>query len=137
MYSRRWKTQRLGRRRIRRLSPDFFRNARNTFGDYFKKSHQYLELITDVEFQRAPIRDRLQTGPGDPSISTRRPTIIGKLFSKKGLDPDVHIVNGNKKDNFWMMGDTALRSVELHVDLTPEGDTRGSLHEDSPWCIEI
>src|SRR6185436_17581716 len=51
-----------------------------------------------------------------------------------------HIVNGNKKDNFWMMGDTGPCGPcsELHVDLTPAGDTRGSLvNAGDARCIEI
>ena len=27
-------------------------------------------------------------------------------FRSVGLDPEIHIVNGGKKDNFWMMGET-------------------------------
>ena len=49
-------------------------------------------------------------------------------------------VNGNKTDNFWMMGDTGPCGPcsELHVDLTPDGDTRGALvNKDDPRCIEI
>src|SRR5207302_2871679 len=56
------------------------------------------------------------------------------------LDPAIHIVNGNKKDNLWMMGDTGPCGPcsELHVDLTPDGDTRGALvNKDDPCCIEI
>ncbi len=63
-----------------------------------------------------------------------------KRFQAAGLDPKAHIVPGNKKDNFWMMGDTGPCGPcsELHVDLTPPGDTRGSLvNKGDARCIEI
>ncbi len=61
-------------------------------------------------------------------------------FIPAGLDPTVHIVPGNKKDNFWMMGDTGPCGPcsEVHVDLTPAGDTAGQLvNMGDPRCIEI
>jgi alanyl-tRNA synthetase len=61
-------------------------------------------------------------------------------FLKAGLDPMVHIVPGNRKDNFWMMGDTGPCGPcsELHVDLTPAGDTKGNLvNKGDARCIEI
>src|SRR6202012_4567381 len=61
-------------------------------------------------------------------------------FRDAGLDPAVHIVNGNKKDNFWMMGETGPCGPcsELHVDLTPQGDTKGALvNKGTAECIEI
>src|SRR5678815_4461600 len=63
-----------------------------------------------------------------------------QLFTAAGLDPAVHIVNGNKKDNFWMMGDTGPCGPcsEIHVDLTPEGSTGGALvNKGDARCIEI
>jgi alanyl-tRNA synthetase/REP element-mobilizing transposase RayT len=63
-----------------------------------------------------------------------------KKFQTAGLDPKAHIVPGNKKDNFWMMGETGPCGPcsELHVDLTPEGNTRGSLvNKGDARCIEI
>ena len=61
-------------------------------------------------------------------------------FQHARLDPRVHIVPGNKKDNFWMMGETGPCGPcsELHVDLTPNGDTKGSLvNKGDARCIEI
>ncbi|PYK82046.1 MAG: alanine--tRNA ligase, partial [Verrucomicrobia bacterium] len=47
---------------------------------------------------------------------------------------------GGRADNFWMMGDTGPCGPcsEVHVDLTPDGDTRGALvNKGDPRCIEI
>src|SRR5213078_4329319 len=80
-------------------------------------------------------------GAGDPSEFDQE--ACGhweRLFKAASLDPKVHIIYGSKKDNFWMMGDTGPCGPcsELHVDLTPGGDTRGSLvNADDPRCIEI
>ena len=62
------------------------------------------------------------------------------IFEKAGLDPKIHVVNGDKKDNFWMMGETGPCGPcsELHIDLTPNGDSQGKLvNADSHLCIEI
>ncbi|HXC34995.1 MAG TPA: alanine--tRNA ligase, partial [Candidatus Acidoferrales bacterium] len=61
-------------------------------------------------------------------------------FKSVGLDTKIHIVNGNKKDNFWMMGETGPCGPcsEIHVDLTPEGNTEGRLvNKGDARCIEI
>jgi alanyl-tRNA synthetase len=63
-----------------------------------------------------------------------------KKFSAAGCDPKVHIIPGNKNDNFWMMGETGPCGpcTEIHVDLTPTGDTKGSLvNKGDARCIEI
>ena len=116
-----------------------------SFGDYFKKEaiEWAWELITEV--WKFPI-ERLyasvyKPGEGDPADFDQEAYDFWKaIFEKAGLDPDVHIVYGNKADNFWMMGDTGPCGPcsELHVDLTPNGDTQGKLvNADSPYCIEI
>ncbi len=63
-----------------------------------------------------------------------------KKFTTAGCDPKTHIVPGNKKDNFWMMGETGPCGpcTEIHVDLTPAGSTHGSLvNKGDARCIEI
>src|SRR5207253_6641769 len=62
------------------------------------------------------------------------------LFREADLDPQIHVLSSGKADNFWMMGDTGPCGPcsEVHVDLTPDGDTRGALvNENDPRCIEI
>ena len=54
--------------------------------------------------------------------------------------PADHVVPGNRKDNFWMMGDTGPCGPcsELHIDLTPAGDGGARLvNAGTPQCIEI
>ena len=116
-----------------------------SFGDYFKKEAIEWAWELVVERWRLPASRVYATvykpGPDEPSEFDQEAHVHWeRLFVKAGLDPAVHIVNGNKKDNFWMMGDTGPCGPcsELHIDLTPAGDTKGSLvNAGDPRCIEI
>ena len=116
-----------------------------SFGDYFKKEAVAWawELVVDRwKFPAKRVYATVyQPGPSDPSVFDQEAhDHWAALFVKAGLDPKVHIVNGNKKDNFWMMGETGPCGPcsELHVDLTSAGDTQGSLvNAGDPRCIEI
>ncbi|MBL9209203.1 MAG: alanine--tRNA ligase [Opitutaceae bacterium] len=120
-----------------------------SFGDYFKKeSLQWgWELITKIwgippkrlfATVYSPNKDK-----GDPSdFDQEAYDIWAAIFRKEGLDPAVHIVNGNKKDNFWMMGDTGPCGPcsEIHFNLLPSDDEaagRKLVNASSPRCIEI
>ena len=116
-----------------------------SFGNYFKKEaiEWAWELITDRWGIPA---DRLYAtvyapSEGDPAeFDQEAYDFWATIFEKEGLDPKIQIVNGNKKDNFWMMGETGPCGPcsELHIDLTPDGDTKGSLvNADDARCIEI
>jgi len=105
-----------------------------SFGDYFKREAIQWAWELVVERWKFPAERLYATvykpGPGDPSeFDQEAHDCWAELFTKAGLDPAAHIVNGNKKDNFWMMGDTGPCGPcsELHVDLTPAGDTKGAL----------
>ena len=126
-----------------------------SFGDYFKKEAiaWAWELIIDVwkfpaERVYATIYQPDKT-LGDPAERDQEAwDLWAEKFRSIGLDPDIHIVNGNKKDNFWMMGDTGPCGpcTEIHIDLTPgpvrtsvERQKEGALLVNGPdaRCIEI
>lgn len=118
-----------------------------SFGDYFKKEAIDWAWELVIERWKFPA-ERLYATIYNPDKSLGDPSerdeeawgYWAEKFRSKGLDPAVHIVNGNKKDNFWMMGDTGPCGPcsELHVDLTPAGDTKGSLvNMGDARCIEI
>jgi alanyl-tRNA synthetase len=116
-----------------------------SFGDYFKKEAidwAWELVIGRWKFPPARLYATIYNPePGDPALrDVEAWEIWAEKFRAVGLDPDVHIVNGNKKDNFWMMGETGPCGPcsELHVDLTPAGDTGGALvNKGSADCIEI
>jgi len=118
-----------------------------SFGDYFKKEaiEWAWELVTSKQWFGFPPERLYATvykpGPGEPSeFDSEAYGHWEKLFQAAGLDPKVHICTGGKKDNFWMMGDTGPCGPcsEIHVDLTPKGDTKGSLvNQGDARCIEI
>jgi alanyl-tRNA synthetase len=118
-----------------------------SFGDYFKKESLEWgwELITKV--WGIPAKRLFATvykpQAGDPSeFDQEAYDIWAKIFQKEGLDPKVHIVYGNKKDNFWMMGDTGPCGPcsEIHFNLLPSDEEepgRKLVNTGSPRCIEI
>jgi alanyl-tRNA synthetase len=116
-----------------------------SFGDYFKK--EAIEWAWELVVERWKLpASRLyatvyQPGSNEPSeFDQEAHDHWARMFKKAGLDSAIHVVNGNKKDNFWMMGDTGPCGPcsELHVDLTPAGDTKGSLvNAGDARCIEI
>jgi alanyl-tRNA synthetase len=116
-----------------------------SFGDYFKAEaiEWGWELLTKVwGFPAHRLYATVyQPSEGDPASFDQEAYDHWRLiFEREGLDPAVHIVGGNKKDNFWMMGDTGPCGPcsEIHIDLTEKGDTRGKLvNQGDPSCIEI
>jgi len=116
-----------------------------SFGDYFKPEAIRWAWELVVGTWGLPASRLYATvyapKPGDPGAFDQEAwDLWAELFRAAGCDPSVHIVNGNVKDNFWMMGETGPCGPcsELHVDLTPLGDTRGSLvNSGSDLCIEI
>lgn len=116
-----------------------------SFGNYFKAEAitWAWELLT--ERWGLPAHRLYATvyapAEGDPSeFDQEAYDLWAAIFEKAGLDPAIHIVNGNRKDNFWMMGETGPCGPcsEIHIDLTPAGDTGGRLvNGDDARCIEI
>src|SRR5437899_12637412 len=116
-----------------------------SFGDYFKREAIEWAWELLVERWKFPPQRLYATvykpGPGEPSEFDREAhDHWAHLFREADLDPAIHVLNGGKADNFWMMGDTGPCGPcsEVHVDLTPDGDTRGALiNKEDPRCIEI
>jgi len=120
-----------------------------SFGDYFKRDSLEWgwELITQV--WGIPAKRLFATvyspdkAKGDPSdFDQEAYDIWAGIFQRAGLDPKVHIVPGNKKDNFWMMGDTGPCGPcsEVHFNLLASDDEaagRALVNGGSPRCIEI
>src|SRR5438045_543385 len=116
-----------------------------SFGDYFKKEAIEWAWELVVEQWKFPAQRLYATvykpGPGEPSeFDQEAYEHWAGLFRDADLDPKIHVLGFGKTDNFWMMGDTGPCGPcsELHVDLTPDGDTRGTLvNKNDPRCIEI
>ncbi len=118
-----------------------------SFGDYFKKESLTWgwHLLTKV--WGIPAKRLFATvyapKPGDPSeFDTEANAIWTELFKAEGLDPALHIVHGNRKDNFWQMGDTGPCGPcsEIHFNLLENDDEvegRKGVNSSSPRCIEI
>jgi alanyl-tRNA synthetase len=108
-----------------------------SFGDYFKKEaiDWAWELITGVwGFPKERLYATYFGGDDKMPADTE-----AQNFWLKYLSAD-HVVPGNRKDNFWMMGDTGPCGPcsELHVDLSPKGDGGAKMvNAGSAQCMEI
>lgn len=114
-----------------------------SFGDYFKKEAiaWSWELLTEV--YKIP-KDKLYVSifEGDEKEGLPRDTEAYELW--KQYVPEDRIILGNKKDNFWEMGDTGPCGPcsEIHVDCRPDDERKlvegkTLVNADHPQVIEI
>ena len=114
-----------------------------SFGDYFKEgaidyAYEYLVNVLHLD----PKDLYVTVFEGDPSENIARDDEAAGYWEKHF--PKNHIVNGNKHDNFWEMGDTGPCGPcsEIHIDFRPEEEKKkvpGELlvNKDHPQVIEI
>ena len=116
-----------------------------SFGDYFKEGaiDMAWEYLVDV-LKLNPEDLYVTVFEGSHEENIPRDDEAAKYWAKHV--PEDHIINGNKHDNFWEMGDTGPCGPcsEIHVDSrTPEQKAasgksgRELVNQDDPQVIEI
>ncbi|TAD82579.1 MAG: alanine--tRNA ligase [Bacteroidetes bacterium] len=114
-----------------------------SFGDYFKAEAiaWSWELLTSV-YGIAP--DRLYATVFEGDRAEKIPPSKIALAEWQKLLPSEQIVFGNKKDNFWEMGDTGPCGpcTEIHVDMRSDAERAAVpgytlVNKDHPEVIEI
>ena len=116
-----------------------------SFGDYFKEGaiDMAWEYLVDV-LKLNPDDLYVTVFEGSPEENIPRDDEAARYWAKHV--PEDHIINGNKHDNFWEMGDTGPCGPcsEIHVDSrTPEQrkasgkSGRELVNQDDPQVIEI
>ena len=114
-----------------------------SFGDYFKKEAiaWSWELLTDI-FQLDKSRLYVTIFEGDAPEGLKKDEDAYNEWKK--WIPEDRILLGNKKDNFWEMGDTGPCGPcsEIHVDCRPDNeraitDGKTLVNNDHPQVIEI
>ncbi len=111
-----------------------------SFGDYFKREAiaWAWELLTDV-WGLDKTRLHATVFAGDPADGVERDDEAANLWrTVTDIDPD-HIHYGDKKDNFWEMGETGPCGPcsEIHIDLTPDRSGANLVNADDARVIEI
>lgn len=114
-----------------------------SFGDYFKQEaiDWAWEYLVDV-LKLDPTRLYATVFEGDKTDGVGRDDEAAAIWEKHL--PKDHIINGNRHDNFWEMGDTGPCGPcsEIHIDLRSDAE-RASLpgveliNKDHPQVIEI
>ena len=114
-----------------------------SFGDYFKKDAiaWAWELLTE-EYKLPKDRLYVTVFEGDPKEQL---TFDEEAFQHwKKILPEERILRGNKKDNFWEMGDTGPCGPcsEIHVDLRDEKEVaklpgKDLVNTGHPQVVEI
>lgn len=114
-----------------------------SFGDYFKNEaiEWSWELLTEV--YKIP-KDRLYVTVFEGDEKEGLPPSKIALQKWQALVDDDRIVYGNKKDNFWEMGDTGPCGpcTEIHVDIRDDAERakapgKDLVNKDHPQVIEI
>ncbi len=114
-----------------------------SFGDYFKKeaitwAWEYIVNVLKID----PADLYATVFEGSPEEGLERDDEAASIWEQ--FLPKDHIINGNKHDNFWEMGDTGPCGPcsELHVDSRPAEEKakvpgRELVNKDHPQVIEI
>ena len=114
-----------------------------SFGDYFKKEaiSWAWEYLVDV-LKINPANLYATVFEGSPEEGLSRDDEAASYWEQ--FLPKDHIINGNKHDNFWEMGDTGPCGPcsEIHIDLRSEEEKakvpgRDMVNHDHPQVIEI
>jgi alanyl-tRNA synthetase len=110
-----------------------------SFGDYFKKEAiaWAWELLTDV-WKLEPTRLHVTVFEGDPESGIPRDDEAAGFWRAVGVpEPQIHL--GNKKDNFWEMGNTGPCGpcTEVHIDRTPDKSGGALVNAGTDRVIEI
>ncbi len=114
-----------------------------SFGDYFKQEaiDWAWEYLVDV-LKLDPSRLYATVFEGSAEEGLSRDDEAASIWEKHL--PKDHIINGNKHDNFWEMGDAGPCGPcsEIHIDLRPESErakVSGAemVNRDHPQVIEI
>ena len=114
-----------------------------SFGDYFKKEvigWAWEYLVDVLKINPSILYATVFEGSAEEGLE-RDNEAAG--YWEQYLPKD-HIINGNKHDNFWEMGDTGPCGPcsEIHIDLRPEEEKakvpgRELVNKDNPLVIEI
>ncbi|MBO5699087.1 MAG: alanine--tRNA ligase [Bacteroidaceae bacterium] len=114
-----------------------------SFGDYFKKESitwAYEYLVKTLGIDPKNLYVTVFEGSADDNLS--RDDEAAEIWSQ--YFPADHIINGNKKDNFWEMGDTGPCGPcsEIHIDIRSEEEKAkvpgaSLVNKDNPQVIEI
>jgi len=116
-----------------------------SFGDYFKEGaiDMAWEYLVDV-LKLDPANLYVTVFEGDPEEGLARDDEAAQFWLKHV--PADHIINGNKHDNFWEMGDTGPCGPcsEIHLDSRTDEERaatgvagRDLVNRDHPQVIEI
>ena len=114
-----------------------------SFGDYFKQEaiDWAWEFLVDV-LGLDPSRLYATVFEGDSADSLSRDDEAAAIWEKHL--PKDHIINGNKHDNFWEMGETGPCGPcsEIHIDLRSDDERKALpgaslVNKDNPLVIEI
>ena len=114
-----------------------------SFGDYFKKEAISWAWEYLVDVLKLDPKDLYATVfEGSPEEGLERDEEAAQIWAQ--FLPADHIINGNKHDNFWEMGDTGPCGPcsEIHIDSRSEEEKKkipGAelVNKDNPQVIEI
>ncbi|MBK6263569.1 alanine--tRNA ligase [Marivirga sp. S37H4] len=114
-----------------------------SFGDYFKlEAIEWAWELLTVEFKLPKDRLYVSVFEGDPSENLAFDQEAFDIWKK--LVPEERIINGNKKDNFWEMGESGPCGPcsEIHIDLRSDEEIqqipgKDLVNNDHPLVVEI